>query len=116
MSHSVEHYDPSLGSMSLKHNYPSSSIPVVAKVHLDHVLESITPTTIQIGTWLNVVGFISRNEDTEHKDVQAASNKSSRPMLKVVTVDAVMIWDAGSIKLDAYEKALEARKACGTAG
>ena len=116
MSHSVEHYDPSCGSVSLKHNYPSSSTPVVAEVRLDHVLESITHTTTQIGTWLNVVGFISRDEDGGHKDVRAAPKKSSKPILKVVTIDAVMVWDAGSIKLDAYEKALEARKTCGTAG
>jgi hypothetical protein len=102
--------------VSLKHNYPSSSTPVVAEVHLDHVLESITPTTTQSGTWLNVVGFINRDEGAGHQDVQAASKKSGRQMLKVVTVDAVMVWDAGSIKLDAYEKALEARKSCDTTG
>ena len=37
-------------------------------------------------------------------------------MLKVVTVDAVMVWDAGSIKLDVYEKALDSRKSCGITG
>ena len=116
MGHSIEQYDPSRGSVSLKHNYPSSSTPVVAEVHLDHVLESITSTTTQIGTWLNVVGFISRDEDAGCQDVQAQPKKGGRPMLKVVTVDAVMVWDAGSIKLDTYEKALEARKSCGTTG
>ncbi len=110
MRYSIEHYDPSSGSVGLKHNYPSSSTPVVAEVHLDHVLENITPTTTQIGTWLNVIGFMSRDKDTGHKGLHASSP------LKVVTIDAVVVWDAGSIKLDAYEKALEARKACGTAG
>ena len=102
--------------MSLKHNYPSSSTLVVAKVHLDHVLESITPTTTQIGTWLNVVGFISWDKDTGHQDVQATSKKGGRSKLKIIIIDAVMVWDAGSIKLDAYEKALEARKSCGSTG
>lgn len=82
----------------------------MAVVQLDHVLESISPTTTQIGTWLNVIGFIRRDENTECKDLQAT------PILKVVAVDAVMVWDAGSIQLDSYEKALDARKACGTSG
>jgi len=99
--------------VSLKHDYPSSSTPVVAEVHLDHVLESITPTTTQIGTWLNVVGFINRDG---REDAQAAPNKGGRPMLMVVTVDAVLVWDAGNIKLDTYERALEARKSCGSTG
>lgn len=107
--YSVDRYDPSSGSAVLNHNYPSSSPSVITYVQLDHVLENITPTMTQVGSWLNVIGTVRKSR----KRSRRKSGNSTHPE---VTVDAIMVWEAKDLKLDDYEKAVEARKACNSTG
>lgn len=59
---------------------------------IEHVLETIDHKTMDVGSWVNIIGYIERK--TKHR----------------VFVQAVMAWDAGNIDIDAYEQAVLARK------
>lgn len=78
--------------MRLKHRYPTSSPPAVAEVNVDHVLEKLKHHTLDVGTWLNVIGYVEHRKE------------------KGVFVQAVTVWDAGNVDVDAYERAVEKRK------
>lgn len=78
--------------MRLKHNTPVSAAPVIANVDIEHVLEHAKQRDIDVGTWLNVIGYVQRKKE------------------KGVFVQAVTIWDAGNVDLEAYAKAVQARK------
>jgi hypothetical protein len=59
---------------------------------IEHVLERIKRVEMDVGTWINVIGYVERRKD------------------KGVFVQAVAVWDAGNVDLKAYEKAVEKRK------
>jgi hypothetical protein len=61
-------------------------------VNIKIVLESIKRQETDVGSWINVMGYVERRQE------------------KGVFVQAIAIWDAGNIDLDAYEKAVKARK------
>jgi hypothetical protein len=47
---------------------------------------------MDIGTWLNVIGYVERRKD------------------KGVFVQAITVWDAGNVDLGPYEQAVDNRK------
>ncbi|KAH7130523.1 CST complex subunit Ten1 [Dendryphion nanum] len=91
----VDEYVTKTATLKLKHNFPVETTPKFAYVSVDHVLETVKHDTMDIGAWLNIIGYIERS-------------KTNR-----VYVQAVTIWDAGNINLEAYQKAVEARKDAG---
>lgn len=91
----MEEYVIKTGTLRLKHDFSASSVPIVANVDIEHVLERVKRSDLELGTWINVIGHV------EH-----------RPE-KGVFVQAVAIWDAGNVDLKAYEKAVEKRKEVG---
>lgn len=82
-------------TLRLKHNYPASSSAEVTNVDIVHVLERIKNREMEVGTWINVVGYVERRKE------------------RGVFVQAIAVWDAGNVELNAYERAVEARKATG---
>ncbi|KAI4942689.1 hypothetical protein J4E91_009858 [Alternaria rosae] len=89
----IDEYVTKTATLRLKHNYPISDLPVIANLDIEHVLERIKELNVDVGTWLNVIGYIERRKE------------------KGVFVQAVTVWNAGNVDLKAYEKAVEARKA-----
>jgi hypothetical protein len=79
-------------TLRLKHNYPISNALVIANLDIEHVLERIKRRDVEVGTWLNVIGYVERRKE------------------RGVFVQAIAVWHAGNIDLAAYEKALEQRK------
>lgn len=59
---------------------------------MEHVLESIKHHELEVGTWLNVIGHVDQRKE------------------KGVFVQAVTVWNAGNVDLDAYQKAVDKRK------
>ncbi|KAF1983256.1 hypothetical protein K402DRAFT_338718 [Aulographum hederae CBS 113979] len=92
----VQRYEIPTATLVLSHDYPREPAPKHAHVNIDHLLESVKSEDIQSGVWLNVVGYVSQHTP------------------KSVHVQALMMWSAGSIKLDVYERALNERLATGT--
>ena len=89
---SVDEYAVKSATLRLKHDYPSSSPPLVANVDIEHVLERVKSHELDVGTWINVIGHVERRKE------------------KGVFVQAVAVWDAGNVDLDAYQKAVKKRK------
>lgn len=108
--YSVERYDTTSGTLSLVHDYPKTTDrPALALVNIDHVLESISSTDLEVGAWINVVAYVM---DPDEENALIKPRKGSRRKRRAVGVhvQAIMIWSAGMLNVDAYEKALEARK------
>ena len=88
----MDEYAIASATLRLTHNHPPSSPPKVAHVNIEHVLESVKRKEIDVGTWINVIGYVERRKE------------------KGVVVQAITVWDAGNVDLEAYQNAVEARK------
>jgi uncharacterized protein YbgA (DUF1722 family) len=86
-------------TLRLKHNYPAADIAAVANVDIVHVLERIKSREMDVGTWINVIGYVERHVERSKKNE--------------VFVQAIAVWDAGNVDVSAYEKAVQAKKAAG---
>ncbi|KAJ9664249.1 hypothetical protein H2201_005241 [Coniosporium apollinis] len=104
----VEEYIVPSATLILKHNYPSTSAPITAHVNIEHVLESIKSTEMQVGAWLNVLGYVEK--PPVYRPTRKLSRKQRASERGKVYVQAVMLWSAGAVKVDAYERAVEQRK------
>jgi hypothetical protein len=89
---SVDEYVVKNATLRLKHNYPISDPPLIVNVDVELILELIKRHEVDVGTWLNVIGHVQQRNE------------------KGVFVQAVAVWDAGNVDLDAYQKAAEKRK------
>jgi len=72
----------------------------------------VTKQELDVGAWINVVGTVSFSSQTE-RDSQSGSKsgrKRSRSRSRVIAVQAILLWSAGLLKLDDYEKALALRR------
>lgn len=94
-SGSVDEYVVNTATLRLKHNYPAAPSATVANVDIVHVLERIKSQEMEVGAWINVIGYVERRQ--EHG----------------VFVQAIAVWSADNVDLSAYEKAVDARKAAG---
>lgn len=79
-------------TLRLKHDFPASSPKVTVNVDIEHVLERIKHDELQVGAWVNVLGYVERRKE------------------KGVFVQAVAVWNAGNVDLGTYEKAVMKRK------
>ncbi|KAF2092397.1 hypothetical protein NA57DRAFT_50421 [Rhizodiscina lignyota] len=105
----VDKYDVKSGTLSLSHTYPKDiPTPIMAFINVDHVLESVRSADLEVGAWINVVGYII---DSKEEKVLKKSRKSSRRQQGTLSirVQAIMLWSAGMLNVDAYEKALQER-------
>ncbi|KAF2488974.1 hypothetical protein BU16DRAFT_532018 [Lophium mytilinum] len=99
----VQEYTVSTGTLLLTHNHPPSSPTpaTTARVNIDHVLETLKSTEVlQVGAWVNVIGYIT-----------ARPSRSAGDALRESHVQAIVLWSAGSLNLEEYERAVEQRKA-----
>ena len=55
------------------------------------------------GTWLNVIGYV---QDQASVSTHSHSTKITPDR---ATVQAILLWDAGPLKLEQYERAVEHR-------
>lgn len=77
-------------------------------VDINNVLESITAEDLQVGSWLNILGYI-REESTppaSFTSSQEAACVPSKVPPRPVYVEAVMVFPAGAIALGEYERIL----------
>ena len=63
------------------------------------VSEGLEKTDVQLGCWLNVVGYVEQRPKAIKHD-----GKGVR-----INVQALLIWNAGSLDVGAYERAVESR-------
>lgn len=92
---SVDEYIVKSANLRLKHDYPASHAPKLANVNIEHVLESVKRREIDVGSWINVIGYIERRKE------------------EGIHIQAIAVWDAGNVNLDAYQRAVERRNEVG---
>ncbi|CAK7209585.1 hypothetical protein SBRCBS47491_000493 [Sporothrix bragantina] len=89
----VTAYDMAVGVLTLQHQYQSQPtahrIDVRAHVNIDLVLERLTAEQTSVGAWVNVMGYIS--------DIKDGGD---------VHVQALLLWSAGPLNLQEYERQL----------
>jgi short-subunit dehydrogenase len=105
--HSVEKYDIKTDQLLLKHNYPHTGPTITASVNINLVRETLKNTVLQVGAWVNVVGYVMDAKLTP---------KSTRDETVTVKVQAIMLWDTVALNLQEYESAVQARRDAGTTG
>lgn len=94
---SVHEYNGDSAILHLKGRYPDTSASSGdANVNVNNVLDSLNVEMIQVGSWVNVIGYMRRID---------GSKSVSKP--QGCAVDAVLVWSAGAIKLDDYEAAVK---------
>lgn len=110
-------FDEQTGYLEVEHKYPRNSVGQVctsAVVDINLVLETINRPLLQAGSWINVIGYlqsISTNERASSSKSMRCSDVSS----VLPKVQAVLVWDAGAVKLDKYEATIQQHLALATA-
>lgn len=89
---SVTQYHEPTASLLVFHKFPSQEHHT-ARVDISQLLDTIDHQNLQIGAWLNIIGYITPS--------------SSRSWSKV---QAITVWSAGAINLQQYETALTLRQ------
>lgn len=90
---------------------------MTALVDLNVVLGSTVRADLEVGAWVNVIGYIERvvKVVAKSKHGQLAFRNDGHVEAQVqVQVHAVMIWGAGALKIQQYEKIVEDRVAFST--
>lgn len=80
---------------------------MIAAVDVNLLLSNIKATDTQIGEWVNVIGYVDpSNRERTQKGSRLKDMRSSN----VTRVQAMMMWSAGAIKIEEYERAVMGRK------
>ncbi|CAK3743723.1 hypothetical protein CB0940_11881 [Lecanosticta acicola] len=96
----VHEYQGKNATLVLKESCPASTGTPKVLVNITNVLESVNHELLQVGAWLNIVGYVTKAAKT----VKSSSSKRVRSTRqKPPVVDALMLWSAGAIKLQEYK-------------
>jgi hypothetical protein len=104
--HSVVQYDPLKGHLLLEHAFPKtaqSKYQVWVDVNL--VLENIDSQALRDGTWVNVIGY-TRHTTSPSAGKDLVDQNSG----KGITLQAILIWDAGPLRVNDYTSTLEEQR------
>ena len=117
----VTRYTLSTGVLELQHAYhPPPKIPTIALVDVNVVLEGLKREDTQVGAWINVVGYVEevvkegkRGQGQVQENMDSATRNGERvregPRVVRVRVQAIVLWNAGGVKIGEYERTLENR-------
>lgn len=84
-------------------HYPATSRSTPsAIVSIEVLLETRDHTLIEVGSWVNIIGYV---RNMPHSYDVTDSRESRRPKHSAF-VEATMIWSAGTVKLEKYDAAL----------
>ena len=127
----VTSFDSRTGILELHHHhhrYPSpplASTTILASVDVNLLLETIKRQDLEVGAWVNVIGYLGdvsvkeggggrrrwrrrMGKSKVRVEDDGESDEEGREVVEV-QVQAMMLWNAGGIKLAEYEKAVEDR-------
>jgi telomere-capping CST complex subunit Ten1 len=100
--YSVTRYDVSAGRLILEHGYPTNlKRPATVPVDINLLLETIKANEIQVGSWLNVLGYV-REQAPQQNDSRALVPETEGS----IYIEAVMVFSAGAIHVGDYERIL----------
>ena len=110
----VGNYNAKTGHLILQHAYPPSPSPCSrAVVDVNLLLDDMKSNDTAIGEWVNVIGYVDAQPAKVEekgkfgqKGAHGQAGKELRGAMADTRVQAVMLWSAGAIKLDEYERTL----------
>jgi Telomere capping, CST complex subunit len=82
----------------------------VARINTDHVLESVRLADLQVGSWINIIGYTSSRSVNPVYPFSVADPAVSSE----IGVQATVLWNARELDIRNYETALAARKTAST--
>lgn len=105
---SIHAYDGQTARLIVRDRYPATTKDVpTAIVSIHNVLASMNHDLLEVGAWLNIVGYIRPLPAATETAADAKVKLSKRKALSNITfVDATMIWSAGAVKVEKYNDAL----------
>lgn len=83
----------------LEHNYPPGN-SLAADVDIRLLLNTIKSGETQIGEWVNVIGYIEKDQPGKHTKTEPLR----------VLVQALVLWSTGPLKLQVYERSFDQQK------
>ncbi|CAD0024704.1 unnamed protein product [Aureobasidium pullulans] len=89
----VNQYHEPTALLSLFHNFPSPQDRHIAQVDVSQLLDTIDHQNLQVGAWLNIIGYVGPSPSRNRTKIQA-----------------IMLWSAGAVNLQQYETALVSRQ------
>lgn len=100
-------YNGSSGKLMIEHNYPrgTSSLSTKVMVDINILLETTKTESLQPGSWINVIGYV---QDILPPKNRRSSSRYSRLVEDLPKVQAVLLWSAGTVRVEEYERTLEA--------
>lgn len=101
-------YEDATGYVTVEHRYQiNSSRPrsFTAQIDMNIVLGTAKPECFQSGSWINIIGYVQEPPNRKSQKSKASRSRSAVPGLPVV--QAVLVWSAGALKVDKYERAIE---------
>lgn len=107
----VTKYTLSTGILTLQHAYhPHFATNVIALVDVSLLLENMKREDLEVGAWVNVLGYCEGvvEKRLHMKDQKGRDDDAGRVQVKV---KAVMLWNAGGVKIGEYERVLAERVA-----
>ena len=117
----VSRYTLSTGVLEVQHAYhPPSKAPTVALVDVNVILESLKREDTEVGAWINVVGYVEevlKDGRIRQAQAQGQMGLAKREGDRVrdgtravrVRVQAILLWNAGGVKIGEYERILRER-------
>jgi hypothetical protein len=104
---SIVDHDTAKGQIILEHAYPKNAKPSPHMlVDIDLVLESIEPSILSTGSWINVIGYTRSTQ----RGVRKSKAKLRQPEDESSFLQAVLVWTAGALKITDYEITLEEQR------
>lgn len=100
-------YDHKTGLLIVEHDYPrskSSKTTTKATVDINLILENTNLELLQPGSWINVIGYV-RSKPTPNS--RRLSTGRKKAVAELPEIQAVLVWNAGAIQVDKYEKTME---------
>jgi len=108
----VTHYALASGTLTLQHAYPPPSAGnAIAMVDVTLLLEGLRREDMEVGAWVNVIGYVEEGE-RRMKGRREGDGGGSVGVSVQVRVKAIMLWSAGGVKVGEYERVLEERIGC----
>ncbi|KAI9778457.1 MAG: hypothetical protein M1839_008103 [Geoglossum umbratile] len=103
-------YKTATGILTLQHAYPSPG-PHLPTAYVDiHLpLSTLKPTDTQFGEWVNVIGYVTEGSPPPGSSGGDKRNAPKGKERMAASVQAIILWSAGTIDVGEYERVLEDR-------
>ena len=108
---SVFEYDTTKGHLLVEHAYPADATPTPRGiVDVNLVLETIKGELLENGRWINVIGYVREIKQTQKANSRKKTAATGVVAVNAPMVQAVLMWDAGAMRVNEYETTMEAQR------